>query len=460
MRQVAMKFLSRFSFVLWFASLPAFADIQARQVFESWLDAFNTADPAKQAAYEGAYSPPRPLSNSAPTRFLTGGFVLLRYEKEEPTTVVALLQAKSSDTVVEATLSLSDGKVSIVRLKIVPRPKDLPVKRMAFDEAVALTSQRVDDLAKQDLFSGVVLVARGDKVILERAVGYSDRETKRPVTRDTQFRIGSMNKMFTSVAILQLADQGKLSLDDTVGKYIPDYPAKDVATKVKIRHLLTHSGGTGDIFGPEFLQKRLELKTLDDYYKLYGARELDQEPGASFRYSNYGFILLGLIVEKASGMSYYDYVREKIFAPAGMTATDSLPETEMVPGRSVGYMRVDGQWKPNGETLPWRGTSAGGGYSTARDLLKFAQALQSGKLLSKEELADATKAQMGDYGFGFGTVGQGVLRQYGHAGGAPGMNGELRIYPESGLVVVVLSNLDPPAAQNISGFLGRRIPGG
>ena len=330
---------------------------------------------------------------------------------------------------------------------------------MAVEEAAALTAQRVDLLAKEDLFSGVVLVTRGDKVVLERAAGYSDREAKRPNTLDTRFRIGSMNKMFTSVAILQLVDQRKISLDDTVGKYIPDYPAKDVAAKVKIRHLLTHTGGTGDIFGPDFAKKRLELKTLDDYYQLYGGRALDVEPGYEFRYSNYGYILLGLIAEKASGISYYDYVRENIFAPAGMTATDSLPETESVPRRSVGYMRSDGQWKPNADTLPWRGTSAGGGYSTARDLLKFALALQSGKLLSKQRLAEASTPQFGDYGFGFVTGGQGGLRRYGHGGGAPGMNGELRVYPESGLVVVVLSNLDPPVATNIANFLDVRISG-
>jgi len=156
-------------------------------------------------------------------------------------------------------------------------------------------------------------------------------------------------------------------------------------------------------------------------------------------------------------MSYYDYVREKIFVPAGMTATDSLPETESVPRRSVGYMRRDGQWQPNSETLPWRGTSAGGGYSTARDLLKFAHALQSGKLLSKEKLAEASKPQFGLYGFGFFTGGTGALQHYGHGGGAPGMNGELRIYPESGLVIVVLSNLDPPVATNIANFLDLRI---
>jgi CubicO group peptidase (beta-lactamase class C family) len=457
-----MKLFARFGFLLWLASLPAFADMQARQVFESWMDAFNSGDAAKQSAFDASHSPPRTFATFQRTRFTTGGLTVVRYEKEEPTTVVALVQENNADRVAQATLSLADeqgGKISVLDFRIVPRPDDLAIGRMPLDEAVALTARRVDELARQDLFAGVVLVARGDKVILERAAGYSDREAKRPNTIDTQFRIGSMNKMFTSVAILQLVEQGKLSLDDTVGKYIPGYPARDVATKVKIRHLLTHTGGTGDIFGPEFARKRLELRTLDDYYRLYGARELDQEPGANFRYSNYGYILLGLIIEKAGGMSYYDYVREKIFAPAGMTATDSLPETESVPRRSVGYMRRDGEWKPNTDTLPWRGTSAGGGYSTARDLLKFALALQSGKLMSKERLAEASQPQVGNYGFGFITDGRGALRQYGHGGGAPGMNGELRIYPESGLVIVVLGNLDPPFATNVANFLDLRISG-
>jgi CubicO group peptidase (beta-lactamase class C family) len=453
--------------ILWAASLPAFADMQARQVFESWLDAFNSGDPAVQSAFDEAHSSPRRFVTYVRTKFTTGGLSVVRFEKEEPTTVVVLMQDKYSDIISEATLSLADlqsGKISALSFRFVPRPDDMAIKRMPIDEAVALTAQHVDALAKEDVFAGALLVARGGKVVVERAVGYADREAKRPITLDTQFRIGSMNKMFTSVAILQLADQGKLSLDDPVGKFIPDYPAKDVATKVKIRHLLTHSGGTGDIFTPESFKHRLELKTLDDYYKLYGARELDQEPGASFRYSNYGFILLGLIIEKVSGKSYYDYVREKIFAPAGMSDTDSLPETEPVPRRSVGYMRRDGQWKPNTNLLPWRGTSAGGGYSTARDLLKFAVALQSGKLLSMERLAEATKVQMrgdsfGNYGFGFVTSGEGTLRRFGSGGGFPGMNGELRIYPESGLVVVVLSNLDPPAATNIANFLDLRIAG-
>ena len=450
--------------LLCLASLPALADVPAREVFESWLDAFNAGDAGKQATFIADHAPPQPFASADRVRafrFFTGGFTLLRYEKEEPSTVVALVQEKNSDTVARATLSLAsagDGKISAFDVRATPRPDDLAIKRLSFDEALALTALRLEALAKEDLFAGVMVVTRDDKVVLERAVGYADREASRPITMDTRFRIGSMNKMFTSVAILQLADQGKLSLDDTIGKYIPDYPAKDVAAKVKIRHLLSHSGGTGDIFGPEFTMNRLELKTLDDYYKLYGTRELGHEPGTEFHYSNYGYILLGLIIQKVSGMSYYDYVRENVFAPAGMTATDSLPETDAVPQRSAGYMRRDAQWKPNTDTLPWRGTSAGGGYSTAGDLLKFAHALKAGKIISKEKLAEATKNQMGTYGFGFFNRGVGALRFYGHGGGAPGMNGDLRVYPESGVVVVVLSNLDPPAASRLTDFLDQRMP--
>jgi len=303
-----------------------------------------------------------------------------------------------------------------------------------------------------------VLVARNGKVLLQKAWGRANREKGTPATLDTRFRLGSMNKMFTSVATLQLVEAGKISLDDPIGKHLPDYPNKDVATKVKVRHLLTHSGGTGDIFGPEFEQNRLTLREHGDYVKLYGSRGLTHEPGAEFRYSNYGFVLLGAIIEKVSGMSYYDYVQAKIFPPAGMTATNSLPETENVPNRSVGYMKRDGKWVPNTDTLPWRGTSAGGGYSTVGDLLRFAQALEAGKLISKKMLAEATKDHLDGYGYGFGVGGEGLLQRYGHGGGAPGMNGELRVYPQLGYVLVSLSNLDPPAASRLVSYYSLRMP--
>ncbi|HTQ81606.1 MAG TPA: serine hydrolase domain-containing protein [Thermoanaerobaculia bacterium] len=443
----------------------------AGKVFAAWLAAFNSADSTQLRAFDAAYpragEPPPPIEARLEFREMTGGFTVLRIEKSEPLAIVLLLQEKSSDTVARMEIKVSaDQPPKILRsmLAAVARPADLAIPRLKEADALAALTSRAEELAKKDEFSGVVLVARHGQILLQKAWGLANRESGTPVTLDTRFRLGSMNKMFTAVATLQLVEAGKLALDAPLGKYLPDYPNHDVATKVTVRHLLTHSGGTGDIFGPEFDKNRLTLREHGDYLKLYGARGLTHPPGAEYRYSNYGFVLLGALIEKVTGMSYYDYVRSRIFQPAGMSSTDSLPETEAVPNRTAGYMKDHGKWVQNTETLPWRGTAAGGGYSTAGDLLRFALALQGGKLLTEASLAAATTPQKEHYGFGFDIQrehreqGEGSLRGYGHSGGAPGMNGELRIFPQLGYVVICLSNLDPPAASRVADFFIQRMP--
>ena len=170
------------------------------------------------------------------------------------------------------------------------------------------------------------------------------------------------------------------------------------------------------------------------------------------------------MVEKVSGQSYYDYVAEHIYKTAGMTLSGSEPESEAVRDRSIGYMRRQGGgWTPNTDTLPYRGTSAGGGYSTVGDLMKFADALMGNKLLNAEytKLLITGKADSGGgrmYAYGFEDGRKDGVGAVGHSGGAPGMSGDLRIYPQSGYVVAALSNLDPPAATQISGFLDLRLP--
>jgi CubicO group peptidase (beta-lactamase class C family) len=351
------------------------------------------------------------------------------------------------------------------RVELLDTPKasralHLVLHRLNQADAVAALSHRAQEQSRADAFSGAVLVSRHGRVLLEGAWGRADRKAGAPNTPATKFRLGSMNKMFTAVATLQLVEAGKLRLDEPIGTYLPDYPNRDVASRVTVRHLLTHTGGTGDIFGPEFEQNRLKLRTHGDYVELYGSRGLTREPGHRYEYSNYGFIVLGAIIEAVSGTSYYDYVRDHVFRPAGMTATGSQPESEHVPGRAVGYTRPfrGAGWKPNTDTLPWRGTAAGGGYSTVGDLMRFARALESGALISKAMLAEATREKQPEYGYGFGVQGEGSLRSYGHGGGAPGMNGELRVYPRLGYVVVSLSNLDPPAATNLVEFFEPRMP--
>jgi D-alanyl-D-alanine carboxypeptidase len=358
---------------------------------------------------------------------------------------------------------IGGGAGDRVELLATPRPSsagDLVLRRMSQAEALAALSNHAAERARAGEFAGAVLVARHGKVLLQDAWGRADRKAGVANTPATRFRIGSMNKMFTAVATLQLIEAGKLELDDPIGAHLPDYPNKEVAAKVTVRHLLTHTGGTGDIFGPEFDEHRLQLREHRDYLKLYGRRGLTQEPGARFEYSNYGFVLLGALIERVSGMSYDDYVGGHVFRRAGMRSTGALPESVEVPDRPVGYHRTSpgGGWVPNTDTLPWRGTAAGGGYSTVGDLLRFAQALESGRLISEATLAEATRPHQQQYGYGFDVQGQGPLRSYGHGGGAPGMNGELRIFPELGYVVVSLSNLDPPAASELVEFFTLRMP--
>jgi CubicO group peptidase (beta-lactamase class C family) len=338
---------------------------------------------------------------------------------------------------------------------------DLVLERMSQTDAVTALESVIEERVAADRFSGAVLVARHGRVLLERAWGDADRPAGTPNTPDTKFRLGSMNKMFTAVAALQLVESDELELDESIGTYLPAYPNREIASKVTIRHLLSHTGGTGDIFGPSFDRHRLELREHHDYLELYGSRAPAFEPGSRWMYSNYGYVLLGAVIEAVSGLSYYDHVRERIFEPLGMTRTDSLPESVEVDGRAIGYTRrtEEDEWLPNTDTLPWRGTAAGGGYSTVGDLFRFAEALTSGELISEATIAEATRAQtLEPYGFGFELRGEGPLRSYGHGGSAPGMNGDLRIFPELGVVVVALSNLDPQAATDVVEAYVLRMP--
>jgi D-alanyl-D-alanine carboxypeptidase len=441
---------------------PAIPDTPAGKAFASWLASFNSADAAQIRAFNEAYGyEPKSMEETLDWREQTGGFVVLRIERAEPFAIALLLGEKDSNWAARVSTSVrpeDSSKIAKMEFAGVPVPAEFAPTRMAEAVALAALSSYADKLARDDRFSGALLVARRDKILFQKAWGSASRENRIPNTIDTQFRIGSMNKMFTAVAVLQLVEAGKLSLDATVGSYLPDYPNKEVASKVKVRHLLTHTGGTGDIFGPEFDANRATLKEHSDYLKLYGSRGPDQTPGSEFRYSNYGFVLLGALIEKVSGMSYYDYVRAKVFRPAGMTSTDSLPESEAVPKRAAGYVREQAAWVSNVKTLPYRGTAAGGGYSTVGDLLRFARALESGKLVSKKMFVEATKSQMGRYGYGFGVDGSESLQMWGHDGGAPGMNGELIVFPTLGYVLVSLSNFDPPAAIRPINYFEVRMP--
>lgn len=449
---------------------PEIPDTPAGKEFSAWFNAFNAGDRAQIAEFQKHFKNPDPRENpDGELRFrrMTGGFSLRKIEESTATKITGLVQERGSDQFARFVLEVEPNPPHLITnwdLRIVPIPADFAIPPMSEEQVVEAAKARVDDLARQDRFSGAVLVTKNGKTVFSGAYGLADREKKTPNTLDTKFRIGSMNKMFTATSIMQLVQAGKVRLNDPLGKYIADYPNKDVAAKVTIYNLLTHTGGTGDIFGPQFEQHRKDLRTLDDYVKLYGTRGLEFTPGSRWEYSNYGFLLLGVVIERVTGKSYYDYVAEHICAPAGMTSTGSLPEDATVPLRSTGYTMMSGDTPlPNTDTLPYRGTSAGGGYSTVEDLQRFASALLDHKLLNAQYTEMLTTGKVdtpggGKYAFGFDDEGSGATRHFGHGGGAPGMNGELQIYPQSGYVIAVLSNLDPPAATRVSSFIGNRLP--
>jgi CubicO group peptidase (beta-lactamase class C family) len=436
-------------------------DTPAGHALAAWVGALNSGDVAKIQAYIDTYHRKSNAQNLLDFRKVVGELTVLKIETNEPDHLIAVLGEAAADDVLRAEYRMDPkNPMRIVGGQIAgaDRPDDLAIPRLSQAEALHALTARVDRMAAADTFMGAILVESHDKILLEKAWGYGDRAAKIPLKVTDKFRLGSMNKMFTAVATLQLVAQGRLSLDGTVGQYLPAYPNKVIAQKVTLRMLLTHTGGTGEIFGEAFDRHRGELKTLDDYLKLYGTRGPEFPPGSKSDYSNYGFILLGLIVQKVSGEDYYDYVRAHIFAPAGMTDTGSLPENVAVPGRVMGYTQKNGKWVPNTDTLPWRGTSAGGGYSTLEDLRRFAHAMMDGKLLPRALGDAATRSEtVGDwYGYGFEVHGKGLAHSFGHTGGAPGMSTELYIYPAAKAVVISLGNIDPGPA--VASYYGARMP--
>ncbi len=303
-----------------------------------------------------------------------------------------------------------------------PRPE--PKKDDA--ELVASVREYARRAAETGEFSGVILIARNGKPVFEEAFGEADREKKSPNKTGTKFNLGSIDKSFTGLAIRQLAAEKKLALDDRIGEYLPDYPNKDAAAKVTIRHLLDMTSGIGDFFGDRYeAADKEKLLTLADYLPLFADKPLEFEPGTSNKYSNGGYVVLGLIIEKVAGTDYYAYVRDHIFKPAGMPDSGWSGKAARTPGLAVGYEREGNAWKTNYNTLPGKGSSAGGGHSTARDLLSYTLALEKGI---------------------FGTAGESERGGFGIAGGAPGLNAAVEWDPRRGVTIVVMANLSPPSA--------------
>jgi CubicO group peptidase (beta-lactamase class C family) len=325
------------------------------------------------------------------------------------------------------------------------------------DEAVRRGRDHVDALAAQGEFSGIVLLARHGRPIFEACYGMADREARIPVDAATRFSSASIGKMFTAVAVLQLVQAGKLELDAPIIRYLPDYPNAAFAQRATVHQLLSHTSGAGDIdwpVTPEDEARQLQLRTVGDYIARHGPRPPRFVPGTGWAYSNVGYIILGRIIESVSGQDYYDYVSRHIFAVAGMSDSGFPTVGDDTSGIAVPYTRSGKGWAALRTRSFYRATPAGGAAVTARDLVRFASALTEERLLDAQHLDSLTvgKTEIDRGGF----YAYGMLDErarggawFGHAGGAPGMSTEIRIYPWSGYVVAVLSNRDPPATDTV-----------
>jgi CubicO group peptidase (beta-lactamase class C family) len=346
-------------------------------------------------------------------------------------------------------------------------PVELPPGRLGDTAVRRWLSDYLDSLVARDSFSGAVLVARHDTVLLQRAVGFADHAAGRALTLDTPLDMASGGKMFTAVAVTQLVAAGRIHLDDPVSRSLPDYPDTAFARHATVRELLTHTSGLGDYWDSTYEAAWDSITTLAQMLPFVLRHPPDLPPGREFRYSNSGYLLLGLIVERMSGRSYYDYVSRHIFQPARMTHTgyplvDAVNHTvareyldRAAEGPGHDPDRDPGAWIPARHQR--RGTSAGGAYSTVGDLLRFEAALSGHRLLdaalTDSLLAGRVPTRPGSdrrYGFGFYRFVLGAdIPAYGHGGLAPGLMFEFRVIPRLGYTFVLFQNHDGPALPRV-----------
>jgi CubicO group peptidase (beta-lactamase class C family) len=341
--------------------------------------------------------------------------------------LVLALAACTADTKGRKTPSPQAGPTSR------EQPADQDVER----EVVAYASQRLAELAEAGEFSGVALLAKGDRVLFHRAYGLASRRYNAPNTVDTRFNLASAGKMFTAVAIARLVEEGQLSYDDPIAQYLsPLWVSSEVGEKVRIRHLLSHTSGLGHYWDGWDLYGNTIRELFD--YKVLVSDELAFEPGSSWQYSNTGFLLLGVVIEKVTGKSYYDYVQEAVFDLAGMRDSGFFEIDEPHPNLATGYFMENGKVKNNLLLHGIRGSPAGGAWSTAADMHRFFLALLSDRLVSAEtrELLWSPKPQSLHYGYGFQIEEEWI----GHTGGFPGIGAVIAYYPRTGHMLVVLCN--------------------
>ena len=456
-------------------------DTEAGKRLGSFLRAFNSGQREKLREFIAKEMDPPPNAPSFVADVTerhfglyrqTGGFTVGKVEESGSARIRILAQAKRTgvwmrlSVFVEAKApeyieAVAPYRVVGMGFNFADAPEESLPKQPLTDPQIA---EKVGVLMRvvsaDDGFAGVVYVARHGKPVYAKAFGMASKGWKTPNRLDTRFNLASITKMFTAVAVAQLVEQGKLSFEDPVGKVLPGYANKGVAERVTIHHLLSHTSGM--IGARELVEKgpQGQTRTIDEMVKQFVNEPLTFTPGERFQYSNAGFILLGAVIEKVSGQTYFDYVRDHIFRSAGMKDTDFL-QLDLEPANvATGYEDGPGGKRvSNIFALNVIGSPAGGAYATAPDMVRFHLALMQGRLVREATRQRLWTENKNGYGYGAQPKTYNGQRIIGHGGGWRGITNALEFFPELGYTVVVLSNYDVEPAM-IANKLHEWIGGG
>ena len=430
------------------------------------IEALNSGDYATIRAYFEAQSDPNGFVNALGRYHHSRGYNLLRVE----------LVPDRGDLVAGIVRNRITGDEDYLAVRIEPQaphrialfqarvPDDVAASwKLKLVTSTAVTEkerlQEIGSYLKRmgdaDIFSGAVVIARDGKPVFSQAYGYAEREKKIPNTVDKPFLLGSINKLFTGLAIGQLAEQGKLSYDDPLAKFLPDFPDPESARKIKIKHLLSHTSGLGDYLGTQAYRDAMDrIVTVKARVDIFERKPPAFEPGTKWAYSNIGFELLGRVIEIVTGQDYYDYVQKNVFAPAGATSA-SFP---LLPKNGVAVVPMaypyefttsKGALKDFENKLGVmfrRGSAAGNSIVSALDLIKLSNAMHDGRIVKPETLRlhSSAKPELGSTSYGYGFIAGPYLGRpfVGHNGRAPGQCTEFGELRDTPYTIAVLSNVD------------------
>jgi CubicO group peptidase (beta-lactamase class C family) len=315
-----------------------------------------------------------------------------------------------------------------------------------------IISEMMDKDLQSDLFSGVVMLAENGKIVFNKAYGYADRESKKAMSTGTEFRLASVTKLFTLVSIMQLYDEGKLSMDDNLGKFLDGF-SSDISKKVTIRQLLTMSAGFRDYRqAKEYRKNPLAYRSVDDYLKVIKKEKLLFKPGSRFSYSNSGFVVLGAVIEKVSGKNYYAYVNEKIFSASNMTHS-YFPNPAPDGNQALPYIKNSkGEYERVNELFP--ASPSSNAVSTAGDMLNFlSKVCTTNELMSDKSKILFFSQYAPNYSGNLDTLKSTTRKDFGWIGGLPGESTMVMYKIRNNIAFIVLSNFSDVGPEIFDGII-------